>query len=456
MATVVRENIGLLNDKLTVKLAKEDYFPSFEKKLKEYSKTANIPGFRKGMVPAGMIKKMYGPSIFNDEVLKNIEKELMNYLKTEKPDIFAQPLPLNNDLTKVDINAPSDIEFSFEIGLKPEYKLADLSKAKLTLHKVKVTDEMVEEELNRMRIKGGKMTEPEAIDNDENVLNVVFTESDADGNPVEGGIVKENSLLLKYFSKSIQKQLKSKKQGDSIVFQLAKSFDKDMLHNILHDLGLDKEENGADKYFKLDIAKVGLVEKRELDEAFFNEVYPGRSIATEAELRAELKKEIEQYWASQSRVQLQDQIYHFLLDETNMEFPAEFLKRWLQNGGEQPKTPEQAESEYPGFSNSLKWTLISDQLIQANNLEVGQEELRAYLKADVMRYFGQMQLPEGADTSWIDSYVERMMKDEKQVDGSYRRLITDKLFSWAETQVTPKEKEVSAEELQAMQHNHQH
>ncbi|MEP6674980.1 MAG: trigger factor [Ferruginibacter sp.] len=457
MATVVRENIGLLNDKLTVKIAKEDYVPAFEKSLKSYSKNANIPGFRKGMVPAGMIKKMYGPSIFNDEVLKTVEKELMGYLQTEKPDIFAQPLPLDNDLSKVDLNNPSDIEFGFEIGLKPEYKLPDFSKAKLTLNKVKITDEMVTEELSRMQVKGGKMTEPETIDNEENVLNVTFTESDENGNPVEGGIVKENSLLLKYFSKTLQKQLKGKKQGDHIIFQLAKSFDKDMMDNILHDLGLEKDDaEAAKKYFRLDITKIGFVEKRELNEEFFNEVYPGRSIATEDELRSELKKEIEQYWGSQSRVQLQDQIYHYLLDETEMEFPAEFLKRWLQNGGEKPKTADEAESEYPGFSNSLKWTLISDKLVQDNNLQVGQDELKEFMKADVMRYFGQMQLPEGADTSWIDSYVDRMMKDEKQVDGTYRRLLTDKLFNWAETQVKPKEKEVTSEELQKMQHNHQH
>ncbi len=96
MATVLRENIGLLNDKLTVQLQKEDYLPAFEKKLKEYSKTANIPGFRKGMVPSGMIKKMYGAGIYSDEVLRTIEKELYNYLNTEKPEIFAQPLPCKN------------------------------------------------------------------------------------------------------------------------------------------------------------------------------------------------------------------------------------------------------------------------------------------------------------------------------------------------------------------------
>jgi trigger factor len=455
MATVTQENIGLLNDKLTVKITKEDYFPAVEKKLKDFSKQANIPGFRKGMVPVGMVKKMYGASIYTEEVLKTAETELYNYLNNEKPDIFAQPLALSADINKMDINNPSDYEFGFEIGLKPAFEIAPLSSANVTLHKVKVTDEMLNEEINRMQIKGGKMTEPETIDNEENVLNILFTESDKDGNPVEGGIVKENSVLLKYFSPAIQKQLLGKKKDDIVVFQLSKSFDADKLEMMLQDLGFAKDDKeAAKKYFKLSIVKVGLVEKRELNEEFFNEVFPGAAVATEEEFRTKLKADIEQYWASQSANQLHDQLYHYLLDNTKMEFPESFLKRWLQTGGEKPKTAEEAEAEFPGFSNQLKWTLISDKIIKDNNLEVSQEELKAFMKAEVSRYFGTMNL--GEDTSWLDSYVDRMLKDEKQVDASYRRLITEKLFGWAQSQTTPKEESITPEGLAAIQHHHHH
>lgn len=454
MPTVERENIGLLTDKLIVKIKKEDYFPAFEKKLKEYSKTANIPGFRKGMVPAGMIKKMYGAGIFNDEVLKTVEKHLYTYLNEEKPDIFAQPLPLENNL-QLDINNPSDYDFGFEIGLKPNFELPSFAKAKLTFHKVTVTDEMLKEEVSRMQIKGGKMTEPEVIDNEENVINVVFTESDKEGNIIEGGIKKENSVLLKYFTPAMQKQLMGKKAGDHFVFQLSKSFEADKLEMMLQDLGFEKnDKDAAKKYFKLDIVKLGLIEKRELDEAFFNEVFPGKNITTEADFRSELKNEIEAYWQSQSRNQLHDQLYHLLLDETKMEFPEAFLKRWLQTGGEKPKTAEEAEHEFPGFSNQLKWTLISDKLIRENSLDVTAEELKENMRNEVMRYFGQMNM--GDDMSWLDSYIDRMMKDEKQVDATYRRLITEKLFTWMEGQTKPAEKTVTPEELTAMQHHHHH
>ena len=455
MATVTRENIGQLHDKLTVKVSKDDYLPAFEKKLKEYSKTANIPGFRKGMVPAGMIRKMYGGSIFTDEILKSVEKELYTWLNTEKPEIFGQPLPLTNDLRDMDMNNPADYEFGFEIGLKPDYTLADIAKAKVTLHKVKVTDAMVDEEINRMQIKGGNMTEPEIIDSEENVLNVLFTEADMDGNVIEGGVSKENSVILKYLTADTRKKFIGKKVGETVTVQLSEAFEADKLEAFVLDLGFDKEDKqAAQKYFNLEVVKIGLVEKRELTEDFFKEIYPAKEIKTEAELRDSIKAEIENYWQGQSRNQLQDQLYHYLLDETKMDFPAEFLKRWLQTGGEKEKTPEQAVAEFPAFSNQLKWTLISDKLIKENGLEVGDEELRANMKVEIMRYFGTMNL--GEDTGWIESYIDRMMKDEKQVDSSYRRLITDKLFSWIEGQAKAKEKEVTAEELTAMQHHHAH
>ena len=453
MATVTRENIGLLHDKLTVKLNKEDYYPSFEKSIKEYSKKANIPGFRKGMVPPGMVKKMYGASVFYDAVIKEVEKEIQNYLTKEKPDFFAQPLPMSSDLRNLDMNNPADYEFPFEIGLKPQIDV-DLSKARLTLHKVKVTDEMVNEEIERLQNRHGKMLEPETVTSEDNVLNVNFIEVDAEGNPVQDGATKDNSLLVKYFTPGFQKQLMGKKKDDSITLQLNHAFEEKEREWLIGDLGLNKDDASAgEKHFKMTITKVGLVESRELNEEFFNEVFPGKELKTEEAFRNELKNEIQKHWDAQSRVQLHDQVYHFLVD-TPVQFPDDFLKRWLQRGGEKEKSVEEVEAEFPSFTNQLKWTLISDKLIKENNLEVTEEELRENMKKEILQYFGQMKMD--GDTSWIESYIDRMMKDEKQVDASYRRLITEKLFTWAESQVKPNEKEVSPEELTAMQHHHHH
>ena len=139
MPTVTREQIALLTDKINVTVSKEDYMPAFEKSLKNYAKSANIPGFRKGMVPTGMIRKMYGAAVFNEEVLKSVERALMGYLQQEKLEIFAQPLPsVDNDPSKLDMNAPSDFVFSFEIGLKPDFKVVDLSGKSVSRYKVNV------------------------------------------------------------------------------------------------------------------------------------------------------------------------------------------------------------------------------------------------------------------------------------------------------------------------------
>ncbi|MEN9964969.1 MAG: trigger factor [Bacteroidota bacterium] len=454
MSNVVRENTGLLTDTLTVKVTKEDYLNTYQKKVKDFSKTANIPGFRKGMVPVGMVQKMYGGSIFHDEVIKTAEKKLFEYLQQERPDIFAQPLPADNQIPTLDHKNPSDYEFKFEIGLKAPFELPDFGTQTLTFHKVAVTPEMLEEELNRMQIKGGKMTEPEVVDQDENVLNVIFTESDANGTPIEGGIKKENSVLLKYFSSALQTKLKGKKLGETIVFQLDQSFDADKLGMMMQDLGLDQNDaDAAKKHFALELGKIGLVEKRELTEDFFQEVYPGKTFANETEFKDALKLDIEKYWEAQSRNQIHDQIYHMLLDGVNMDFPEAFLKRWLMNGTEKQKTAEEAEREYPVFKNQLKWTLISDKIIIDNKLDVEQEELRNHMKAEVMNYFGQMSLGEN-NMDWLDSYLDRMMKDEKQVESTYRRLVTEKLFHFVETKISTMEKIVTADELNAMQHHH--
>src|ERR1700704_510680 len=200
MATVTRENVGLLTDKITVNIAKGDYLPSFEKALKNYGKQANIPGFRKGQVPAGLIKKMYGSSVFTDEILRSIDRELIKYLEDAKLEIFAQPLPVEMDIRKLNMNNPEDYTFSFEVGMKPEFELPDLSKAKFARYKVTVTDEMVTNEVVRLQNRYGNMHDLDTVDSEENVLNVTFIETDENSNEIEGGVSKQNSLLVKYFA----------------------------------------------------------------------------------------------------------------------------------------------------------------------------------------------------------------------------------------------------------------
>ena len=453
MASVTRENIGLLNDKLTVQLSKEDYYSGFEQSLKKYAKTANIPGFRKGMVPAGLVKKMYGQGVFSDEILRKVEAELNSYLDQEKLEIFAQPLPLDNDAAKLDMNAPVDYTFSFEIGLKPAFEI-DPKNIKVTRYKIIVTEEMVQEEVERLQIRNGKMNEPETVTGDDNVLNVTFIESDADGNEIENGVRKDNSLLVKYFEESFRKNFLGKKLGDAVVLQLSKAFEDKEKEAILGDLGLTKED--GDKYFKLQITKLGLVEKADLNEEFFLSVYPNTEIKTEADFRAAVKTEIEGHFDQQSRNQVFDQVYHHLLDHTPMEFPENFLKRWLQTGGEQPKTAEEAETDYPNFANQLKWTLVSSKIIQDNKIEVLPDDIRDFAKQQLFSYMGGQLGALGDNQQWVDDYANRMMQDRKFVEDSYHRISTDKMFNLLEGQVTATEEPISAKDFAEKLHHHHH
>jgi trigger factor len=453
MATVTQQDVAPLHKHLNVTIEKEDYLPTFEKSLKDYSKKANIPGFRKGMVPSGLIKKMYGSSLFVDEVLKTVDKQVFQYLESEKLDIFAQPLPVDMNLGQLDVNHPNNYTFTFEVGMKPPFQLPNLAQEKITRYQVAVTDEMVNEEVERLRTRYGNMSEPETVNGDENVLNVTFTETDAQGNDIPGGIQKDNSLLVKYFRESFRPGLIGAKTGDSFQVTLDEAFEGKEAEWVLGDLGVD---SASGKHFKLTITKVGLVEPRELNEEFFAQLFSNDSIKTEEEFRQRIREELQKQWDSESRNQLQHSLHHLLLDHTQIDFPQDFLKRWIKTQGEnnEPKTDEQVEQEFPSFLNQLKWSLISEKLIQDNNIRVEQDQIRQFAKEQLLGYMGMQTLDE--EQQWVRDYIDRMMKDRKYVEDAYNRLQTQKLFDWAETQVQTSDTPVSREEFIRLNEQHQH
>jgi trigger factor len=398
---------------------------------------------------------MHGPAIFKDEVVKTVEKELGRYISEEKPDIFAQPLPLETHTLTLDMDRPSEYSFQFEIGLKPNPSI-NLQSIKATRYEIDVTEEMIQAEVDRLRNRHGKAEDKAEADSEDDILNVTFVESDTEGNPVEGAPSKDNSLLVKYFNEGLRQELLGKKAGDRLVVQLGSAFDDKEREWLLKDLNLDASDPASqEKPFAMTITKVGILRKRDLGEDLYNEVYPGQGISTEAAFREKIASEIRAYWEKQTRDFLHHELYHQLLEKTHFDLPEEFLKRWLQVGGDKPKSPEEVEAEFPTFRSQLRWTLISDQLIRENHLDVSPEELRGYLRQQVLGYFGQMNLGEG-NTEWIESYVERMTKDEQQVESAYRRIVTEKMFNWAEGEVSVTPKTIGLEAFSEMQHAHSH
>ncbi len=453
MATVTQQEVAPLHKYLNVTINKEDYLPKFEKSLKDYSKKANIPGFRKGMVPSGLIKKMYGSSLFIDEVLKTVDHEVFQFIETEKLDIFAQPLPVDMKLDQLDVNNPNNYTFTFEVGMKPEIQLPELAGREVKKYKVAITPEMMEEEIQRLRNRYGNMSEPDAVTSDENVLNVNFIETDEKGSEIDGGIRKDNSLLVKYFSEAIRPSLMGKKKDDTIQISLEDAFEAREREWVLNDLGLDAPSG---KHFKLQITKVGMVEPREMDEEFFSQLFPNEEIKTEEDFRKRLQSEMEKQWEAESRNQMHHTIYHILLDHTSVNFPAEFLKRWLKTQGEkdQPKTDEDVEKEFPNFLNQLKWTLITDKLVQENDIKVQPDEIRQFAKQQLFGYMGMQSMDE--EQQWVNDYIDRMMKDRKYVEDSYNKMQTQKIFDFVESKVKAVETVVSKEEFIKMGEQHQH
>jgi trigger factor len=297
------------------------------------------------------------------------------------------------------------------------------------------------------------MTEPGTVSDENNVLNVTFIETDENGNEIENGIRKDNSLLVKYFRESFRPVLMEKKKDDSIQLKLNDAFEGKEKEWVLNDLGLD---SATDKSFRMIITKVGHVEPRELNEEFFTQLFPNEEIKTAEAFRDRVKNELQKQWDAESKNQLQHTLYHLLLDHTHIDFPEEFLRHWLKSQGEnnQPKSDEQVTHEFPSFINQLKWTLISDKLIKDNNIQVQQDDLRQFAKDQLLGYMGMSTLDEEQD--WVRDYIDRMMKDKKYVEDSYNRLQTQKLFDWAESRINAEETPVTKEEFIHMNEEHQH
>lgn len=456
MATVSREKIGKLHDKVTVKLEKEDYVPSFEKSLKQYAKNINVPGFRKGMVPAGMVRKMYGQSIFTDEVLRTAGTKMEEYLKNEKLQIFAQPMAMpENSAAGFDMNNPKEVDFSFEIGLKPEFEITTLGgKQELTRYRVVISDKLLDDEVTRLQRRFGNPEPQEKVSDKENIIYSTFQECDADGNIAEGAAVIEDTELMDKLPVKIQEKIMGIKPEDTVVIQPKADCTEEELPVFMKDsLKLPVED--AERHFVMTLTKVSMLQPHELNEELFNKVFQGAEIKDEAGFRDMLRAELGKEYDRMTRERLQNEMYEVLVHKTDIELPVDFLKRWLAEGSEERKSPEEVEKEFPTFDHQLRWTLISDKLLIDNNIEVTREEVMDDIRGRVLQYFGMGPDADVADTPWMDDYMVKVTKDEKTMDETYRRLLYDKLFTHLEGEFKIVDKEIDEESFFKLANAHE-
>jgi trigger factor len=447
MATVTRENLGTLHDKITVKLAKEDYMPSFEKNLKQYAKTANVPGFRKGMVPSGMLRKMHGQSVFNEEVVKAAGKQLDNYMREEKMSIFAQPMILPNEsMGRLDMNTPVDVDFSFEIGIKPEFEVTAIkNKAKLTRYKINVTDKMMDDEIDRIKRRYGKVESQDVVKDKEDIIYSTYEQCDAEGNVIDADKKIEDTEMLEKMPVKLREMVMGKKAEDTLVFRPMDVSTAEELPGFLKD-PLKAGEDAAEHYYKLTITKVGLLVPQELGPELYAQVFQNQEVKDEADFRDKVRVELSREFDRIATERLQNEIYEMLVHNTDIHLPVPFLKRWMREGQEKQRTAQEVENEYGSFEHQLRWQLISDKLMADNDVQVSREEVDKDIKVRVLSYFGLG--PDDEDEApWMDGYMQKISKDEKMLEETYRRLLFGKLFQLLETQFTVEEKEIGEEEF---------
>lgn len=460
MATVTRENIGQLHDKLIVKVSKDDYWDSFEKALKNYGKNAHIPGFRKGHVPMGMVRKMYGQSLYVDEILRTVSKELNNFLQTEQQKIFAQPVAMESEEPiNFDMNQPGEYAFPFEIGIQPEIEITPLQtkKGSLVHYKITIDDEALQEEVEQIRRRLGTAEKLESIDNQEDNLLVDIIATDENGTALPEAQPVSSTINMKNLPEALWEQLKGKGIGATVDFVPSTVCKPEELDNFTQAyMEINPEDNEKKNgHYKLTVTGIEHLVLHDINEELFEKTFPGLEIKTADDFHTELRKIMERQVAPYATSRLNDEIFEMLVHETPIDLPVEFLKTWMRKGGESEKTPEEVEQEFPGFDHQLRWTLISNNLIERYQLQVSQEEIIESIKANAMRYFGIAPGDE-ENVPWIDTYVNRLLKEEKTLEETHQRLLVDKLFSKLAEELEVKEQEIDLKSFAQLPSSHHH
>jgi trigger factor len=384
---ITKEQIDELNAIVKIALSPEDYQPKFEKAIKDYAKIVNLPGFRPGKVPAGIIKKMYGKSILADEVNRLLYDSIYDYIENEKIEILGNPIPKND--TEVNWDNPSTMEFNYRLGLAPKFEVKLSAEKTFDYYIIKVDDEMVNGELKSLRERYGKIGQAE-ISQEDDMLMGEFEQLDADGNVVDGGIKKTSTIFIRRVEDdATKKSLIGLKKGDSIILDPHKIWTD--VATLARMLGVDNAiAKDLNTKFKFTVNDISRIEPAELNQDLFDKVYGEGKITSEEQLREKIVEEIKSLYSYQSESKFFNDVVENLMNEINFELPDEFLKTWMLTVSEKPITPEQLESDYPSYKKGLKWQLIENKIVKDYNLQVSSEELvdftKQYFKEQFMSY----------------------------------------------------------------------
>lgn len=432
---ITKENIDALNAVVKVEISAADYQEKVAKILMDYRKKAEVPGFRKGHVPMGMVKKQYGKSIMIDEVNKLLQEALNNFLVEEKLDILGNPLPKIEEEFSWD---KEDYTFEFELGLAPEFELNLDAKNKVTQYNIVADKELLKKEVENIRKRFGKLVPKESVEEGVNIVGTFVNE--------EKEINKKSTIALESIKgKANQQKLLGKKVGDVVELNTKGLFDDD--HKLMGALGLSHDEiHGIEIPVTFAIEEINANELAEINQELFDKIFGADVVKSEEELKAKIKEDAEKQFQTQADQQLLNAVTEYLVENTKFDLPAEFLKKWMVVAGEKPMTPEDASEEYEKSEKGLRYQLIEGKIIKDNKLQVTFNELKDFTKGFVkiqMAQYGQLNPEENE----LDDIAQRVLTNQDEAKRLQEQLVSQKLLNFYKEKMTFKTKDVNYEEF---------
>ena len=428
---ITRENKDALNAVVTVAIDKNDYATKVEKILVDYKKTANIPGFRKGHVPMGMVKKQYGKAVLVDEVNKLIQEGLNKYLTEEKLDVLGQPLPKPQN----DIDWDSDsFSFDFELGLAPKFEVDLKGKNGITHYNIVADDKMIDGQVENIQKQYGKLVALKEVAKDSEITGVYKNEAEEIENTV-------TLTLDKFKGKATEKKFIGAKVGDVITLKTKGLYEDD--HELMHALKVEHDKaHGLDIEVNFEITEINKRELADLDQELFDKLFGKDGVKSVTELKDKIKEDAEKQFVQQSDQKLLNDVTEYLVANTKFDLPAEFLTKWMQSAGENPMDDATAKDEYEKSEKSLRYQLIEAKLMEANGIKVDFEDVKESAKTMIkvqMAQFGQM----NPSDKELDDIAARVLSNQEEVKRLSEQVVSQKLLNLYKEKANVKSKELT-------------
>lgn len=438
-----QESIDALRAHISVTLEKSDYEGRVEDSLKSYKKQAQMPGFRKGKIPMGLIRKQYGKSILADELNKLLSEALQKHVLDNKLDILGNPIPSETLEDTGDWENPDAFTFHYEIGLAPEIKL-DLKKAKFTRHTIPVDKKAIDSRITDMQRQHGKVNDVE-VAGEKDMLLGTFVQLDDKGEILDGGIENRSSISIEFVEdKKTQKKLIGSKLNDFLVLDPAKvSKGNDDLGRML---GITHEQvQDLKGEFKFGVEEIKSLEEHEVNQQLFDKIYPQGEVKNLKDFKGKIEKDLEDYFDRDAEWVFRRRFVVDLVEYMKIELPDAFLKRWIMLTNEKPVTPEQLDSEFAGYADSLRWQLVQKEVMANQDMKVTADELEVEAKKFIGNQYAQYGMPMDEETMF--NVVKNMLAQEDERRRIADVIIERKVVDHLKTLVSIKDKSISYEKF---------